>query len=334
MEIANKNLIPSLAQMNETIPSEKVVKNSTIASLFAGCGGLDLGFVGGFKYCGKTYKRLPHDIVWANEIDKYACAVYRQNMKHDILEDDINEVLKRGDLPSNIDILLGGFPCQDFSQAGKRQGFNNLKRGTLYKAMAEVARLLKPQVFIAENVRGILSIDGALEKIKQDFSDAGFCGVQEYLVQAADYGVPQNRERVLIIGWKYKKHAAAFTMPKIEPRRNVRTAISDLANTAWDKFDGHTWALAKRRTGSQGNEVTKGDGLAYTVRAEHHMNIQYHYDNERRLSVREAARLQTFPDKFKLGDVSKHQGYKMIGNAVPPVLAWHVAKSINEALSI
>ena len=305
----------------------------TIASLFAGCGGLDLGFIGGFRFGGDTYDRIHHKLLWANDIDPYACKVYRENLGRDIVEADIREVLDAGKLPPSVDILLGGFPCQDFSQAGKRLGFKT-DRGVLYRAMVEVAQLVGPKVFVAENVKGILSMEGALDTIKRDFADAGFQNVREYPVQAGDYGVPQNRQRVFIVGWKYKKHGKAFQFPK-EPGKTLTTkqAIDDLKDKVWGEVDGHTWALAKHMPGLQGNETMPADGLAYTIRAEHHMNIQFHYSVARRVSVREAARLQSFPDEFRLGSVSKNQGYKMIGNAVPPVLAWHLARAVHKALA-
>ncbi len=331
----NKAVINTPAEINQITPflSDSLLsKQNSIVSLFSGCGGLDLGFTGGFKFGGRFYDRLPHNIIWANEIDKYACEAYRNNLKHNIVESDIWEAIEKDALPNNSDILLGGFPCQDFSQAGKRKGFQS-QRGTLYKAMVEVAKRIRPKVFVAENVKGLLSIDGALEQIKTDFMNAGFNTVQEYLINAADYGVPQNRERVFIIGWKESKHYSKFKFPnKWLKRENVKRIISDLENVGWNEFDGHTWALAKRRPDLQGNEVTPSDGVAYTVRAEHHMNIQFHYNDKRRLSVREAARLQSFPDEFKFEKLSKQQGYKMIGNAVPPVMAWQIANSIQEAL--
>ena len=303
-----------------------------IVSLFSGCGGMDIGFTGGFKFAGRTYRKFPADIIFANDIDKYACQAYRENIGLEIVEGDIGAILSGDDMPERADILLGGFPCQDFSHAGRRKGFNS-ERGILYRAMVEVAKKIKPRVFVAENVKGLTTIDGVLETIKRDFKDAGFASVEAYPVECADFGIPQKRARVFIIGWRNQHDADAFTFPThAKKAMTVKQAIDDLAKTGWDEFDGHTWALAKRRPDLQGNEVTPPDGLAYTVRAEHHMNIQYHYSEERRLSVREAARLQTFPDTFKFGKISKNQGYRMIGNAVPPVMAWQIAREINKVL--
>jgi len=247
------------------------------------------------------------------------------------VEADIREI----DLKaiSSADVLLGGFPCQDFSVAGGRKGFST-ERGVLYRSMVRAVKVVKPRVFIAENVFGLTTLPGALDKVKEEFSDAGYEGVREYIWQAADYGVPQNRKRVFIIGWREKSDALKFRFPSSNIHRKLtsKAAIDDLTDYEWGEFDGHTWALAKKRTDLQGNETTPADGFAYTIRAEHHMNIQFHYSLPRRLSVREAARLQSFPDSFLIGDISKHQAYKMIGNAVPPVMAHRVAVAVREVL--
>lgn len=302
----------------------------SVISLFAGCGGLDMGFKGGFQFARHKCHKLPHDIIWANDIDKFACQAYRRNLGDHIIEGDIWNALKDG-LPEG-DILLGGFPCQDFSWAGRRKGFES-ERGQLYRAMVEAAKQVKPQVFVAENVKGLLSVAGAMEAIEKDFKAAGFPCISHYSVNVAEYGIPQNRERVFIIGWRDAASADAFRFPQKRPlKTTVKALLDDLADVGWDGVDGHRWALAKRRTDLQGNEVTPADGVAYTIRAEHHMNIQFHYNDHRRLSAREAARLQSFPNNFSLEGLSKHQAYKMIGNAVPPFMAWQIAEAVQRGL--
>ena len=304
----------------------------SVVSLFSGCGGFDLGIMGGFDFCGQNYPATSFKVVWANDIDRYACKIYRQNISEDIIEADINN-LNLESLPKDCDVLLGGFPCQDFSVAGRRKGLES-ERGLLYRSMVEAVKIAQPRVFVAENVFGLVTLTGALNKIKEDFEEVGYHGVMEYVWQAADFGVPQNRRRVFIIGWKDEDDLEKFEFPNPEsfPDMSTKQAIDDLASYEWGEFDGHTWALAKRRKDLQGNEIMPADGFAYTIRAEHHMNIQFHYSLPRRVSVREAARLQTFPDTFLLGDVSKHQGYRMIGNAVPPLMAYRLAEKLEEAL--
>lgn len=144
----------------------KNTKNKfAIASLFAGCGGLDLGFVGGFESNGKKYPKHPFVIDWANDIDESACKTFKNYFKHDIVCGSIIDILngKRNamfdsPLPKKIDIVLGGFPCQEFSHAGKRRGFNS-EKGVLYRSMAEVIRRTQPVLFVAENVRGLLTMN-------------------------------------------------------------------------------------------------------------------------------------------------------------------------------
>ena len=322
------NKVVGIAARNAASTLKK--SKNRVVSLFAGCGGLDLGFKGGFRFANRNCRKLSSEIIWANEIDQYACRAYRSNVGCEIVEGDIWDVLKDG-LPKG-DILLGGFPCQDFSWAGKRKGFNS-KRGQLYQAMVDAAKQVQPQVFVAENVKGLLSIPNAMATIKKDFCEAGFNFMDHYVVNVSDYGIPQNRERVFIIGWRDADSAAAFQFPNPQELKiSVKGLIDDLANVQWDGVDGHKWAMAKRRPELQGNEVTPAEGVAYTIRAEHHMNIQFHYNDHRRLSVREAARLQSFPDNFVFEGISKHQAYKMIGNAVPPFMAWQIANAIEGAL--
>ena len=139
----------------------------SVVSLFSGCGGLDLGFVGNFEFLGKRYALNDFRVIWANDIDEPSCQTFANYFKHDVVCGDITQILDGKfatrlfdqPIPKNTDIVLGGFPCQDFSHAGKRKGFNS-KRGLLYQSMAEVVRRTKPLVFVAENVRGLLTMNG------------------------------------------------------------------------------------------------------------------------------------------------------------------------------
>ena len=294
-----------------------------VVSLFSGCGGMDLGFLGGFKFLGRRHDALPFEMVWANDIDKYACDTYRQNLRHDIVCGDITQV----DVTTipKADVVIGGFPCQDFSVAGNRKGFQS-KRGSLFHFMVDVVKHCQPRIFVAENVRGLLSTNGAIETITDEFQKAGY-HVQHKLLTASDYGVPQTRQRVLIIGCR---DGVEFTWPDKDRLVSARDALKDLEPVSWDGMNGHKWSQCKRNKG-QGNNPIKADVPGPTMRAEHHGNIEYHYSLERRLSVREAARLQSFPDNFELVS-NTSQSYRQVGNAVPPLLAWHIAKSVQAAL--
>lgn len=316
-------------------------KKYTIVSLFAGCGGLDLGFMGNFNFLGKKYATQNFDIVWANDIDESSCISYRKYFKHKIVCGDIRKILESKyvssldkALPQKIDIVLGGFPCQDFSHAGKRLGFDS-KRGVLYKSMAEVIRRTNPLLFVAENVRGLLTMNngGAIKTIVDDFSKLGYHVVYK-LLTAADYGVPQMRQRVIIVGTR-KDILPPFKHPEpiLKEKKwiNLQCALGDLENLEEGGVPNHFWSKAKKNKG-QGNSVVSADKPGPTMRTEHHGNIEYHWNEKRRLSAREAARIQSFPDDY-IFYPSTSEAYKQIGNAVPPVLGWHIAKSIENFLN-
>lgn len=298
----------------------------TVISLFSGCGGMDLGFLGGFDFLGKRYKNLPFKIIWANELNKAACATYSANINPHIINSDIWSVID--DLPKQADIIIGGFPCQDISINGKKAGVDGNRSG-LYKAMVEAVKRVKPKVFVAENVKGLLMEYNktSLERVITDFSELGY-DVSYELYNSADYNVPQTRERVLIIG--LLKGMANFTHPvksvPQEKRVSAESAIKDLEDVPEDKTFNHTWSRAKRSAGQGGREL-KHDRPATTIRAECHGNIQFHYKLERRISMREAARFQSFPDNF-IFKSNLRETERQVGNAVPPVLAWHFANHL------
>lgn len=318
-------------------------KKYSVISLFAGCGGLDLGFRGNFDFLGTHYDERKFDIIWANDSEPSACKTYRNYFKHDIVCDDINNILfnKTGRLidspmPSKADIVLGGFPCQDFSHAGKRRGFNNEKRGLLYLSMVETVRRTQPILFVAENVKGLLTMNKgeALQTIIEDFAALGYHVVPNlYLV--ANYEVPQMRERVLLVGTR-KDVLPAFTHPAPVLTKDqwvtVKDAIQDLEFIPEGAVPNHFWSRARKNKG-QGNNAVNPNKPGPTMRAEHHGNIEWHWNKKRRLSAREAARIQSFPDDI-IFYPSTSSAYKQLGNAVPPVFGWHTAKAIEEFLDI
>ncbi len=331
-----------------TLPKGKQLK---VISLFSGCGGMDLGFKGDFDIFGKHFEKNPYDIVFANDIVQKTCNTYEHNFHHKAICADIRE-LECSVFPK-ADIVIGGFPCQDFSLSGKRKGLST-DRGRLYLEMKRVIAHIKPLAFVAENVDGIRRSKtgddtSALDIIIEDFKSLGYKMVYKSL-NAADYGVPQNRIRVIIVGirndlnkeMKYPK--VNFGDNKTFSWMTSKEAIDDL----WDLIDktdikNHTlrdYSKAKFYPGKkmQGNCRIKADKPAPTIRSEHHGNIEGHYMTSkpqtpddvsgwRRLSVRECARLQSFPDTFEFPVVSS-DAYKQIGNAVPPILAWHIARAL------
>ena len=402
-----------------------------VLSLFSGCGGMDIGFEGGFN-CLKvsinselypdwietehgewvTVKKTGFDTVFANDIRpdaKAAWVSYFEKTKKDAntiyhIESivDLVKKAKKGEnvFPKNIDIVTGGFPCQDFSIAGKRLGFNSQKshdgkilevgepsiesRGQLYMWMREVITLTEPKLFIAENVKGLTNLEDVKEIIERDFSKAGGNGyivVPAQVLHAADYGVPQSRERVIFFGFKKsaltpnaikalkkkiipdeynpyppKTHAYTVKDNTLMPPVTCRKAFIELdepsiSADASQKIYSKAKFMGKH---CQGQAEIKIDSIAPTIRSEHHGNIEFRrlsaehggiiFDEleqgleERRLTVRECARVQTFPDDYQFilkrtnenVAVSSSDAYKIIGNAVPCVLAYNIAKHLAE----
>lgn len=301
-----------------------------VISMFSGCGGMDLGFVGGFQFLGRTYDALPFDIIWANEINETACRSYQRNIGANIRCADVWDAIET--LPRRADVLIGGFPCQDISVNGKRVGLNG-KRSGLYKAMVEAIRRTKPLVFVAENVKGLLTLHNseAIKQVIRDFGELGYT-ISCELYKTADYGVPQNRERVFIVG------TGPSLKPFVKPEANLdrskwisaKQAIGDLEGLREDVSFNHIWSRANRSP-EQGNRKLSASRPAHTIRAECHGNIQWHYDLPRRISMREAARFQSFPDWFVF-DAKLRETERQVGNAVPPVMAWHVAKAVLRCL--
>jgi DNA (cytosine-5)-methyltransferase 1 len=306
-------------------------KRFSVVSLFSGCGGMDLGFRGSFTALGVRYAGLPFELAWANDLNRFACMTYERNLRRPIHHGDIWE--KMASLPDAADVVVGGFPCQDISINGKRAGVSG-KRSGLYKAMVETVSQLRPRAFVAENVKGLLMNynRSSLRRVLDDFGSLGY-EVTHELYHAANYGVPQNRERVFIVGID-RDRCDPFVPPpaKLTKMRWVtaKAAIGDLEKLQEGEAANHTWSRANK-SADQGNRILKPDWIAATVRAECHGNSQYHYRLKRRISMREAARFQTFPDNFVFeGGIREVE--RQVGNAVPPVLAWNIATSLLAAL--
>lgn len=290
-----------------------------IISLFSGAGGLDLGLV-----------QAGHTIVWANDIDEDAVETYRHNIGGNIVRDDIKNVDIQS-LPV-ADVVVGGFPCQGFSVANMKRKVED-ERNTLYQFFYQIIREKQPMFFIAENVKGILSLGkGAVaQKIKDDFNDAGYY-VEVHKVNMADYGVPQHRERVIFIGQRrdlgpemlfrfpaptHSKEGGAL------PRwRSIRDAIGNLPEIGDTTHDPNNYGSAYRFVARNftAHRVTDPDKPSPTILARGNgkggVCAIPHYNGERRLSIRESATIQTFPQDFiffgKMGSC-----YRQIGNAVP-----------------
>lgn len=302
---------------------------ATALSMFCGCGGLDLGFIGGFRYRGALYKRHPVKLLKAIDNDPRCVATYKINIGEHAEVGDLG-VMKPSELPA-ADILLGGFPCQDFSWCGPRAGLNS-KRGALYRALVEYMRHHQPMIAVGENVPNMVQMeDGKVwEKIKADLEGAGYrCKL--WKLHAADYGVPQNRERLILMCVRNDVEGEpSMPVGNKDARPSIEWAIGDLVDVAGDKMPNHDQyfraGLARKGHG-QGDEVSIRDEPALTIRANAKSRIQFHYELKRRLTMRECARIQSFPDRFIFPHAAT-QNVKEIGNAVPPVFAHVVADSV------
>jgi len=317
---------------SKKLKEKKFSRNFSVVSLFSGCGGMDLGFRGDFSVFGREYARHPFKIIWSNELNQAACRTYRRNIDENIYCGDVWEFMNQ--LPTGADVLIGGFPCQDLSINGKGLGIKG-NRSSLYGAMVEAIKIVKPKVFVAENVKGLLlkTRRESFLKIMEDFNSLGY-DVSHQLYHAADYGVPQSRERVFIVGTL--KGADKFSPPEPELSKEswltASEAIGDLESKEMDESVNHVWSAANV-SGEQGNRRLVANRPGFTIRAECHGNIQFHYSLPRRISMREAARIQSFPDDF-IFDSKLRETERQVGNAVPPVLAWHIAKSVADCLAI
>lgn len=303
----------------------------SIVSLFSGCGGLDLGFRGGFSFLGKEYPKNPFEIIWANEINKAACATYRANVDERIVEGAIED--KFDSMPTIADVVIGGFPCQDISINGKMVGVDG-KRSGLYIWMVKAVDRIRPKIFIAENVKALLMKrhEASLERVIRDFSAIGY-NISYHLYDAANYGVPQTRERVIIVGIR-KDMDVEFVPPlptTADKPITAKEALQDLEDKPEDPSINHIWSSAKPSSG-QGLRFLTADAPGTTMRSECHGNLQFHYSLPRRISMREAARIQSFPDDF-IFEAKLRETERMIGNAVAPVFAWHIANAVLNVLT-
>ena len=302
-----------------------------VVSYFAGCGGMDLGFRGGFEFRGDCFGRQPFEIVRAYDFDLRCVETYRLNISDEIEEVALNEVGPAA-VPG-ADVLIGGFPCQDFSSCGPKKGLASA-RGRLYRAMVDYMDHHRPIVTVGENVPHLARIDSGnvMKRIIRDLKDAGY-RVYVWDLYAPDFGIPQRRSRLFFVCVR-DDIPGVPTQPEAEYQadeyRSIDWAIADLAQVSDETVPNQSqYFLASRakKGNGQGDEKSKKGQPAYTVRANAKSRVQFHYTLNRRLTVRECARLQSFPDSFVFPH-SATTNIMQIGNAVPPVLAFKVASSV------
>ncbi len=298
-----------------------------IISLFCGAGGLDLGLI-----------QSGHDIVWANDNDADAVATYRKNISSHVVCADICDI--HSDAIPDADVVVGGFPCQGFSQANQKRCAED-ERNQLYLEFLRVVREKQPKWFLAENVRGILSLDNgrAIARIERDFERAGY-RVSKQLFNAADFGVPQSRQRVIIAGTRrdlpysfdypfpVPTHAGAVKRRKDGPDailpawKTVGEALKRIPEPSeTDDLPNHVGSLYKvTNRNFTGHRATDPDKPSPTILARGNGKggvcaIQ-HPRNHRRMTIRESATVQDFPLNFEfVGGLGSC--YRQVGNAVP-----------------
>ena len=323
-----------------------------VISLFSGAGGLDLGF-----------EEAGFEIEWANEFDKSIWETYEKNHSNYLDKRDIRKI-PLNEIPE-CDGIIGGPPCQSWSEAGACKGIND-DRGKLFYEFIKILKDKKPKFFVAENVSGMLAEKhkDAVQNFIKMFKEAGY-DVNLYLVNAADYGVPQDRKRVFYIGFREDLNIK-FEFPKpLSKKVNLREAIGDLQDTAipaleknktngvYCKFPNNEYMTGGFSTIYMSrNRVRSWNEQSFTIQAGgRHAPIHpqapkmiFVEKNKRefvkgkeslyrRLTVRECARIQTFPDSFKFYYTDVADGYKMVGNAVPVRLANVVANAIKDSLA-
>ena len=314
-----------------------------VASLFCGCGGTDVGMQGGFDYLGKHYASNNVQIVYANDIEKAACKIFADNFN--VIPDnrDIREI-KSEYLPE-FDILTGGFPCQSFSivaQNPKRLGIKD-EKGMLFFEMCRILRDRQPKCFIAENVKGIMTANKgeAFPLIIKEFQDSGY-DVKYQIVKAVEYGVPQKRERVIIVGFR-KDLGIDFCFP--EPVTSNPEDYVPLKRVIDHSVDEKYFFSQKAVDGMMKNRESMNKGRAQNVDepcntvgahlAKVSLNstdpVLMEGERYRRFTPREVARIQSFPDQFILSETEAAQ-YRALGNAIPPVMFWYIMRAVKKAL--
>ena len=330
-------------------------KHMNVISLFSGCGGLDLGF-----------EKAGFTMPVANEFDKTIWETFKINHPNtNLIEGDIRNI-SEDDFPKQVDGIIGGPPCQSWSEAGSLRGINDA-RGQLFYDYIRILKKVKPRFFLAENVSGMLANrhDEAVKNILLMFEESGY-DVTLTLVNAKDYGVAEERKRVFYIGFR-KDLSVKFTFPTGSTEDDDKKLT--LRDIIWDLQDTAVPAASKNKHNPDAvnnneyfvgayspifmsrNRVKSWDEQAFTVQASGRQ-CQLHpsapkmvkvgkndcrfvegkEDCYRRMTVREIARIQGFPDDFRFVYENINDAYKMIGNAVPVNLAYEIASAIRAVL--
>lgn len=304
----------------------------TAVSLFCGAGGLDLGF-----------ERAGFKTIWANDVDADACKTHQNWSNANVVCGDISKI-DLSTIPIS-DVILGGFPCQGFSLSGPRKIDD--KRNILYKYYVRIVKEKQPKAFIGENVKGLLTMGNGLiiDAIINEFAECGY-NLSYQLINAKNYGIPQDRERVIIVGFRKDLGIETYKLPEYKgEKKTLRDALKDLPEPKeeeickapyssrymsrnrkrnWDEVSYTIPAMAK--------QVALAPSSPDMVKLDKDLWRFGEGGETRRLSWREAGAIQTFPKDMEFfGDLTSI--YKQIGNAVPVELAEFIGKDINRILS-
>lgn len=319
-------------------------KKPRLLSLFSGCGGLDLGFA-----------KAGYEVIWANDHDHWSCKTYERNFGPHIVEKSITDI-DFSKVPK-VDIITGGFPCQDFSMLWKRGGLST-DRGNLYQYFVTAVRTIQPKMFVAENVKGLLTANGgdAINQIIRDFEKEGY-KTYAHLYNFAHYGAPQLRERVLIVGihesldFEFKKPEPTHTADKFVTAGMALKNVHKVPyNNEHQNIKEKTREMLKLiPEGGNFTDIPKDHPyyvkgmISHVYRRLHRDKPSttiiagggggtwgYHFEEPRPLTNRERARLFGYPDDFVFeGSITEVR--RQIGNSVPPVAAEVIAKSLLSA---
>jgi DNA (cytosine-5)-methyltransferase 1 len=300
-----------------------------VGSLFCGAGGLDLGF-----------RQAGFALAWALDNDPDSCATYRTNLGEHVRCVDVRTV--RFEDLGDVEVIIGGFPCQGFSIANQHRAITD-ERNTLYLEFVRAVRTLKPRAFVAENVKGILSLGRGtvIKQIAADFASLGY-KIDYRLLDAAEFGIPQHRRRVFIVGTKSGESGSLQwplpICPNTRPFRTVGEALCQIpepcATSTIPNHVGSRYKVTSRNF--TGHRATDPNKPSPTILARGNggggVCAINHPNNHRRMTVREQALLQDFPLDYSFSGTMS-SAYRQVGNAVPPGLAQHVAYMVRSTLS-
>lgn len=317
-----------------------------VASLFVGCGGADLGILGGFDYLGRRYAKNGTKIIHASDIDKKAVATYNLNFKHQAEVADVRQITLKG---QDVDLVVGGFPCQSFSSVNPSKDPTD-SRSQLFNDMLRIVKETKPKYVLAENVKGFYRLHGG--RYFNDYSTklqkAGY-RVYHQIMMAADYGVPQLRQRVIIVGVRSDiKGEFKFPTPLLGPNSRtqddyvpLKKVIKSLAKVSEKYYFSERAVRGVKNAKPNMKRALAQDLNSPCLTITSHLAkvslnsrdpvllVDHSKELYRRFTPTEAAAIQSFPNDFQFAG-SEADAYRQIGNAIPPVMIWHIIRALKK----